>query len=1066
MSEKRGVSNVVKRDSSVVAFEKNKIETAVKKAALSVGKNEDKAEQIGKEVARIVAKELEKRFISKAPDVENVQDAVEKALMESYPDIAKSFILYRQQRHEVREMKKFYGVKDDMKLSVNAIKILEARYLLKDNEGNVIETPREMFRRVAKAVAFVEKKSDREKYEKEFYEMMANQEFLPNSPTLMNAGTELGQLSACFVIPVNDSLEEIFDAVKAMALIQQSGGGTGFAFSRLRPKGDIVKSTKGVASGPISFMRVFDTATEVIKQGGRRRGANMGILRADHPDIVDFVNCKSEEGKFSNFNLSVGATESFMQAVQKNEKFEIINPRSGKAEEKINAKSLFELIISNAWRTGDPGMIFLDEINRKNLVPKLGKIESTNPCVTKDNWIMTSEGPRQVYELINKRFSAAIGSTLILSKQGFFKTGNKQVYRLKTKEGFEVKLTPEHKVSKIKKLTRHKIETKWAEASNLRKGDKILINNHKNLKWGGEYGKDEGYLIGLLLGDGTIKKDKTLLCSWGDSKGPKSVRETTYQILNKSPHRSDFKGWMLVKARNEYRLSTVYLKKLAEKLGLNPRNKVITERIEKASSDFYRGFVSGFFDTDGCVIGNQKKGVSVRLAQSNLGTLKAVQRMLLRLGIFSKIYQNRRKASKRKLPDGRGGLKEYNTKPQHELVITNANLVKFYEKIGFKDIEKQEKLKKAIKNYKRKTNAERFIATIDKIIPCGKEEVFDVQIPGKNAFDANGFVVHNCGEQPLLPYESCNLGSINLSKMAEGKTISWVKLKRTVRRAVRFLDNVIDANKYTLKQIENNTKRTRKIGLGVMGFAEMLIKLGIPYDSEIALNTAERLMKFITKEARTASEEIGEEKGSFPAFKLSRLANYKAMRNTTVTTIAPTGTISIIAGCSSGIEPLFAVSFIRNVLEGTKMLEINSLFEETAKLRKIHSKEIMMKIAENGSLQEIAGIPEDIKRIFKTALDIAPEWHVRMQAAFQQHTDNAVSKTVNLPYDATIDDIRKIYLLAHQLRCKGITVYRYGSKKEQVLYTGQALTKELGETRHVRAESDYAGGCPTIYCPF
>ncbi len=702
MSEKRGVSNVVKRDSSVVPFERQKIETAVKKSALSVGKNEDKAEQIGKEVARSVVKELEKRFVAKVPHVENVQDAVEKALMESYPDIAKSFILYRQHRHEVREMKKFYGVEDDMKLSVNAVKILEARYLLKDNEGNVIETPREMFRRVAKAVASVEKKNEREKLEKEFYEMMANQEFLPNSPTLMNAGTVLGQLSACFVIPVGDSLEEIFDAVKAMAIIQQSGGGTGFAFSRLRPKGDIVKSTKGVASGPVSFMKVFDMATEVIKQGGRRRGANMGILRADHPDIVDFVNCKAEEGKFTNFNLSVGATEGFMQAVQKNEKFEIVNPRSGKAEGKINAKSLFELIVSNAWRTGDPGIIFIDEINRKNLVPKLGRIESTNPC----------------------------------------------------------------------------------------------------------------------------------------------------------------------------------------------------------------------------------------------------------------------------------------------------------------------------------------------------------------------------GEQPLLPYESCNLGSINLARMVEGKTIGWVKLKRTIRRAVRFLDNVIDANKYTLKQIENNTKRTRKIGLGVMGFAELLIKLGIPYDSEIALNTADRLMKFITKEARTVSEEIGNEKGSFPAFKQSRLANYKTMRNATVTTIAPTGTISIIAGCSSGIEPLFAVSFIRNVLEGTKMLETTSLFEEISKQRKIHSKELMMKIAENGSLQEIAGIPEDIKRIFKTALDIAPEWHVRMQAAFQQHTDNAVSKTVNLPYDATIDDIRKIYLLAHQLRCKGITIYRYGSKKEQVLYTGQALTKELGETRHVRAESDYAGGCPTTYCPF
>jgi len=486
--------------------------------------------------------------------------------------------------------------------------------------------------------------------------------------------------------------------------------------------------------------------------------------------------------------------------------------------------------------------------------------------------------------------------------------------------------------------------------------------------------------------------------------------------------------------------------------------------MEEASSDFCKGLIRGLFDSDGSVQGNQQKGVSVRLAQSNLEILKAVQRILLRFGIYSKIYANRRPHGFSRMPNGKGGLKEYPHEPQHELVISKENLLFFNQKIGFGDLEKKERLESLISNYKRKMNREWFIATVKEIVFHGQEQVFDVKIPGKNAFDADGFYVHNCGEQPLLPYESCNLGSINLSRMVENGKVNWNKLRETVRNAVHFLDNVIDANRFPLKKIEEMTKANRKIGLGVMGFADMLIKLGIPYNSKKALRLAEKIMKFVTDEARKKSVELGEERGSFPNFDKSVWKDkYHAMRNATVTTIAPTGSISIIAGCSSGIEPLFAVSFIRNVLGGTRLFEINALFERMAKERGFYSARLLEEIAKTGSVQGLSEVPEDVKKVFVTALDISPEWHVRMQAAFQKYTDNAVSKTVNMPFEAKVEDVQEVFELAWKLKCKGVTVFRYGSKPEQVLYIGEVKTKEK---RFVAAESEYAGGCPTKTCPF
>jgi len=967
-------------------------------------------------------------------------------------------------------------------LSDNARVVLERRYLAKDDAGRPVETPEELFRRVAHNIAQAEllykpleapsahstgspsetSESARRTgqalrqgsgqafdaashWKQRFFELMARLEFLPNSPTLMNAGRELQQLSACFVLPVPDSIEGIFQAIKDTARIHQSGGGTGFAFSRLRPRGDRVRSTMGVASGPVSFLKVFDAATEAIKQGGARRGANMGILAVTHPDIEEFIALKSDMRTLTNFNISVAATEEFMAAVEADAEYDLVNPRSGEVVGRRRARHIFDLLVANAWKNGDPGIVFIDRINRDNPTPNLGQIEATNPCVTGDTWVLASDGPRQVCELVGIPARLVVdGESFETGKEGFFHTGVRPVLRLETDEGHELRLTAGHPVRRVSRLTRYSTQAEWVPAGQLLPGDRLLLNNHRTLShWPGLYGEAEGYLIGLLMGDGTLKQDKAVLAVWPQAAGAVGVLEAAVAAAVALPHRRDFAGWTRVPGR-EWRLSLGSIRRLALALGMRPGHKAITPAVERTSSDFYRGFLRGLFDSDGSVQGHQRKGVSVRLSQSDLATLRAVQRMLLRLGIASRIYQNRRPAGRRPLPDGRGGQRLYEIKAQHELIISGENMRRFADLIGFDDTAKRQRLQDAIDGYHRRLNRERFVATVRSVEPDGEEETFDVQVPGANTFDANGLYVHNCGEQPLLPYESCNLGSLNLGKFVKAngakRRLDWERLARAIPDCVRFLDNVIDMNRYPIEEIDHATKLTRKVGLGVMGWHDALLQLGVPYDSDEALALGEEVMRFVQAKANEASLELGRERGPFLAFEGSRYHPQHPYRNSTRTTVAPTGTLSIIGDCSSGIEPIFSIAFTRqhyldpqDPSKLTRLREVNKHFEEVAGAEGFYSEELTDYLAAGGRLAAREEVPDRVKRLFVTAQEITPEWHVRMQAAFQRHTDNAVSKTINFPFSASEADVAAAYWLAYREGCKGITVYREGSREYSVL---------------------------------
>lgn len=951
-----------------------------------------------------------------------------------------------------------------MKLTKNALTVLERRYLAKDENGNVMEKPKEMFERVANYIAQADKIYDEranvEETAKIFYNIMADLEFIPNSPTLMNAGRELGQLSACFVLPIEDSMEGIFDAIKNSALIHKSGGGTGFSFSRLRSKGSTVKSTGGVASGPISFMKVFNAATEAVKQGGTRRGANMGILRIDHPDIMEFIEAKQDTSQITNFNISVGITEDFMKSVQRGEYYNLIDPHSNKVTGSLNAKKVFKHIVDMAWNTGEPGIVFLDRINKTSTIRKLGEIESTNPCFHPDTMISTKYGLMKIEELYEKyngqnifllTDDRIINEKIKINGREYFdngvtlregiviKNGIKKTLVVKLKNGQMLKVTPEHKI-----LT----DRGWKEAKDLKVKDNVLIQSGEGY-WAekDEIGSELGFLMGWVTGDGWLTSDEKTIGMIFNQK-EKYIMERIQVIGEKYGAGS---GIVNKRENGIYQLlfkRSMFVDKI-KSLGLEAQRahiKRVPKSIFTAKKDTVSSYLNGLFSADGTVNYIDEAHRDIRLTSSSLELLRDVQLILLNLGIFSNIYNRTKKEQVSfKYETINGELRHYKTRPYFELIINGNSITQFRKVIG--EFEHKDKSKKLISIDRKSRKMTKFITEVISVEEGEKIEVYDIKEDITNSLIANGVVAHNCGEQPLLPFESCNLGSINLAKMVkkgeEGYEVDYDRLEEVVYHSVHFLDNVIDMNKYPLKEIDEMTKKTRKIGLGVMGFADLLFYLKIPYNSQAAVDLAEKIMGFIDKKGKEKSKELAEKRGVFLAYELSSFNEEGIkMRNSTVTTIAPTGTISIIAGASSGIEPLFAISFMRNVMDDDKLIEVHPYFEKMAKERGFYSEELMEKIAREGSITNIEEIPEDIKKVFVTAHDISPFWHIKMQGAFQNHVDNAVSKTVNFGNDATKEEVEEVYMLAYKLGCKGVTIYRDGSRENQVLSTNKKEEKK------------------------
>jgi len=786
-----------------------------------------------------------------------------------------------------------------------------------------------------------------------------------------------------------------------------------------------------------------------------RRGANMGVLRVDHPDILDFIECKLDGG-ITNFNISVAATDAFMEALAKGTEYDLVNPRTGLATGRLSARDVFERIVRSAWRTGDPGMIFVDRINRSpaNATPELTQIEATNPCVTGDTLIYTARGLLRADALargqegieitLDSRFG--VGEWGIAS--AVFESGVKRVYRLLTEEGYELRLTPDHQIMTARG---------WRRADELESGDRIHLANRK-----GGFGSDgtlsEGRVIGWLVGDGHVKADGVAVLSFfGNEKRELAPVFVDYvnEVIGSRPGDRYHLSAGEIAGRDEARIGSTRLARLVrDKYGITPAVKLagVPGPVLSGSEDLQKGFLQALFTADGHVSGNIDKGVSVRLTSISLPLLRDVQRMLLNFGIASRLYADRHGIRTVALPDGKGGTKEYQSQADHDLVVARDNLVRFAREIGFLTREKQERLRRLCNRYSRGPYREPFVCRFKTLEPAGEEPVFDLKEPLTHSFVANGLVVHNCGEQSLPPWDACNLGSINVARFArptdgDGGDLDWNELERVVRLAVRFLDDVIEANPYPLPQIDATVKANRRIGLGVMGWADLLFALGIPYDSQAALDLAERLMAFVKEKGHDQSARLAEERGPFPNWSRSIYRHGRPLRNCTVTTIAPTGTISMIAGCSSGIEPVFALAFEHRVKgsDGERVLTfVSEAFERLARARGFHSEALMAEVARRGSVQQVAGVDDSVKAVFRTAHDVDYVWHVKHQAAFQEHTDNGVSKTINLPREATEEDVAGAYRLAWELGCLGITVFRDGCKGSQVLNIG--VREETVET--------------------
>ncbi|MBV9834743.1 MAG: ribonucleoside reductase [Alphaproteobacteria bacterium] len=936
-----------------------------------------------------------------------------------------------------------------------ATRIWDMKYRLKAIDGTPADVAVEdTWRRVATALAANER--DPARWAERFYSALADFRFLPAGRVLAGSGTNRDvTLFNCFVMgTIPDSMAGIFEHLREAALTMQQGGGIGYDFSTLRPRGAPVHGVGADASGPLSFMDVWDSMCRTIMSAGSRRGAMMATLRCDHPDIEDFVEAKRDPARLRNFNLSVLATDAFMKAVADDADWQLVF--GGRVWRTLKARALWDRIMRATYDVAEPGVIFIDRINRANNLAYCETISSTNPCVTGDTWVQTVDGPRQVAELLGQPSTLLVdGQPYATGTDGFFATGFKPTLTLRTVEGYTLRLTADHPVRVVVDETRWRVGTAWRAAGELRPGERVVLHDHRACAaWSGAYGHDEGYLLGLLVGDGTLKDDKAVLSVWpmrraanGDDvvDGTSGVMAAALAAAHALPHRADFAGWQHVTGRDERRLSLGALKSLARDLGMAPGAKSITPAIERTSSEFYRGFLRGFFDADGAVLGSQAKGVSIRLAQSDLARLSAVQRMLLRLGIASTIYRDRRPAGTSSLPDGRGGRRDYPTLAQHGLVIANGHVVRFAEIVGFAHGDKAARLKALIDAYRRRPNRERFVARVEAIEDAGAAEVFDVQVPGVNAFDANGLYVHNCGEQPLPPYGACLLGSINLARLVKhpfeaDAALDMAALEDVVPLAVRMLDNAIDVSRFPLPAQAEEAKNKRRMGLGVTGLADALIMCGVRYGSPEAVALTKQWLGAVRRFSYMASSDLAAEKGSFPLFNQTRylqgetvrsldedvqasIARY-GIRNALLNSIAPTGTISLVAdNVASGIEPVFAFAHERAVLmpDGSKRIEEASNYAWRL-------------------YRHLKGPDAQPTEAFVDAQTLSPEAHLAMQAAAQEFVDSSISKTINLPESISFEAFKDIYAEAYRLGCKGCTTYRPNKVTGSVLSTTPAVT--------------------------
>jgi len=1006
-----------------------------------------------------------------------------------------------------------------------SLDIWDKKYRLRTKTGEPVDaTIDDTWKRVARALSEVEATPELREHWYERFLWALRRGAIPAGRITSNAGAlehkpATSTINCTVSGTIRDSMDNILEKVHEAGLTLKAGCGIGYEFSTLRPRGAYVSGAGAYTSGPLSFMDIYDKMCFTVSSAGGRRGAQMGTFDVSHPDVKEFIRAKRENGRLRQFNLSLLITDGFMQAVEHDQDWPLVFPVHVKEKDELNlddpttvvwrewpthenyveredglvackiyghirARHLWDMIMVSTYDYAEPGFILIDKVNEMNNNWWCEHIRATNPCVTGDTWVQTAEGPRQVRDLLGHGFKARVdGKDHATGAEGFFLTATKPVLALQTEEGYRLRLTTDHRVRRVSRLTRWSVETEWCEAGQLRAGDRVLLNDHRtNASWSGALTEEQGYLLGLLVGDGTLKRETAVLSVWTQAaavnatggSGAHALMSEALRCARTLPHRADFNGWSEVQGRDEWRMKSAALRDLAFELGMSVGDKAITPALEKASSDAYRGFLRGFFDADGSVQGSQAKGVSVRLAQSDMARLEGVQRMLLRLGIPSRIYRDRRAAGSTMLPNGNGGMREYATQAQHELVIAGESLVRFNEWVGFADTDKATRLKSLLAGYRRTLNRERFTATVTALEADGVEDVYDVQVPGINTFDGNGLHAHNCGEQPLPPYGSCLLGSINLTTFVRDPfgpkaRFDWDEYREVVKIFTRMLDNVVEINGLPLEQQRNEILSKRRHGMGFLGLGSTLTMLKMRYGSADAVSFTEDVSREMAVAGWEVALELAKEKGPAPVLnknytvtgdmlrkrpemvedgykvgdlipgrvlhaKYSRYMQRVAevapnlvkelaetgARFTHHSSIAPTGTISLSLAnnASNGIEPSFAHHYSRNVIrEGRK----------TKEKVEVYSFELLAyRALINAGAMPFSDDPKaKLPEYFVAADDISPKEHVDIQAAAQRWVDSSISKTANVPTDYPYEDFKDIYFYAYKQGLKGCTTFRF-----------------------------------------